>query len=546
MRIPHLNRFIFLYHSVILRLSIILILIKQVFFSFYCFLFKLSSSHDFSRDPSFSNYEIEYLNQLFFRKKLKANIEVSDQELVKLQVLGFEVSSPSKNKGAGLSQLAKQFQDKGNYFISRKVYATAQILENEELDLIDNIYFSGHPSQSLYDVKLDFLFVPTIRSGSSAIANFLNLHPEIYIPPKSMVDKAISNNNISALNNIATQSRRSKFKSALVLHNFIPGNSFLLEPKLWLPKRNLIAESIKNEKFFQIVRDPIDTAFSHIVHEELIPYLIPWGSFGNPENRTNLMCKKNFDICNPKPINLNFKVDSYPSERLTEIALTRAKLAATDFAFHFDNVEKEFLKSFSKSHILDLTDLSNPKASEALRCIFYEMKVDQSFSHEIIGTSQNSLANRFLYHYSVGSFVEKYQLPLGLYFANEGILSNDLNLIELTQFNCSTDWKAAGLPRKRLALTCHLEAWLAIPLLKRTEIIKSIDFDFIAREFIEPTIISAWQNFWAITQPISHGLRPEFEKWFVAAELPKQRERIANFVKKHPELEKKWKTAKHL
>ena len=460
----------------------------------------------------------------------------------------FDISSldiSNNPSGLELYNFSLGFQNKGCKILEDKFLLSSEITKNKPLNTaLTNPNREQPADTSTKDSSAyDFLIVPSHATGSQALFHLTLWHPDIAVPRLNEVDTAIRNEDLKSLPEITKHFVNSSEgrKHGMILHNYIPGNSILLNQDLWDVTAKRMRRIVNGDTFFQVVRDPIEMLEHLLIKRVIIENLLPLSSLVRSDNsylynRFETMDLNTIPETWTPPVN-NFTIGKGHKRS----ALSKLGDFMNSWVCPYLKIEDTYKNYFNRNFLIDNSDLFPKKIEPTLKIIYKEIGVDNSFIHPLAHFPMNTWINRFLYTLHLDFKYKEHQLPLGLYFANNAVHSAGIDNFELEWIAPCNDWLNLGFPDRKLCLTTPYPFWKKIPVSIRRELLKTGLLGRALHKVVYPMIFNLWKNWWEVISSAIEEMRNNEGLYHPGEFIKNNQEDLSAFLERHPELIGKWK-----
>jgi hypothetical protein len=434
-----------------------------------------------------------------------------------------------------------------------------------DLDRFEALKSSAAPSGR----KFDFLYAPTLRGLSTELSSLLPLHPDVFSVPKHELDHAIDGQQETGL--LAKYQEQvlngnERLRTGLVQHAFIAGQ--FAGPEVAERLANITTRKV----FLHGVRDPVRLAVSDFNHELIARYggayyfwpLYPSTPFGwhkyilangpiYDHSHTRRQRKEywrgsaqhypravvNARAAGRLPERLfmhgltSFSIGPNQTEERLADALSRARHFAVGetYARHFDSWVP--------------IDLERPAAGEesVIGRVFNAIGVDGRYDHPAFHASEGTTVHRLMVQNWIAVEVFGHLLHLGLGYANRTMFSNTFPHSEMLPFNPDDRFLDLGFGRQPLCVTVERAQWRLLPRDIRIRLVESEEI----RKFRNGVLVPAWLNSYARWKStMGKYLVRDLEPAILTRLRAEIGADLGRFLKRHPQFEKKWPSARDL
>lgn len=360
--------------------------------------------------------------------------------------------------------------------------------------------------------RFDFLFVMAGRTGSMAMQNFLAMHPDIAVVPRSSLDEAIAGRGLSLSKlheeflPVIRHCHSVGKKAVLVLRDYLP---------LWHDETVIesLSQIVHPDGLVMVVRDPqqyliswlnshLFTHFGYVFEQNSMP----WFYGGNSHI---------FDIPIPhrgRPVSA-----AYPTTRLNEIGDPKSRLGDARLGYaHYFEFYSRLSKYFPGKKIL--FDSSVLSSGEAIKRLFGEIGVDPGYSSPNFDITQNGRVNRYMHSNNVVARVfggATYAMRL---WTHEDIVHNldqsgpgpGVGFVEIASIPVTSQHRSdcpLPLPFDRIALGVH--RWCEVPLCKWRFLTNSGNLDRALEALFDQWIVNVNETERALRPHVLSELPPE-------------------------------------
>lgn len=372
-------------------------------------------------------------------------------------------------------------------------------------------------SPSEFVTPFEFLFVHTGHVGTTALHNFLALHPNLLLPHKSEIDLAITDHgerDLALKYQKLSQKCREPAKSGIVQHGYIAGRQGGPEvdgkqPGIEVVQR--LKDVVRSDRFYHLVRNPVDavrSAYNHNIINRL------GGGYGFPGN-TNF----------PKTAQLTFPEGlTWPQEweiptrgmpttwADSNQSPPQTKLPQADFSIEKEHCQAAVLSAFDRlkysavgenysKHFpewvpIDFNDLIPSGIEKCIEQLFQQLGVKEDYWHGIFATTAMSPSRRVMLNNFVILNGLDHPLFVQMDYAVQSLYSHTFPFVELATLKPNDMWQPAGLLNQPISLVANYEQWVLQSESTRKRLLQDGVLDFV----LEHVILPAWTDCYPVWQ----------------------------------------------
>ena len=473
-----------------------------------------------------------------------------------------------------LAEIAMLRVAKSDYKLGKKLLVQADIssiCEKWALEAYDSVCKKEQEISAINldkikvnDPTFDFLVVHSGQAGTTAVQNFLSLHPSLIVTQKSEIDFAIENGEEYTLarkyRNIISSSELPIW-SGIVQHGYVVGRRgspeiFGGQPGPYIVDK--LATITSTEKFYHLVRHPLEairSVYNHrIINQFAGGYSFP-GSMNYPTNGrlrygSVLSWPSSWEIpqvgspkgwINQRYTNsprekrrAEFKISKEEYNLVAQHCLDRAKYAAVGSAYG---------RRFKKWIPIDTGELLPGKTLNGLRTIFHEIGVNSNYSHPIFETLSASSARRAMLSNVINLTGLDHPLYVHLDYSGQALYSHTFPLVELATLQPNEQWEAAGFANQPISLVASYEQWVLQSPETRKRLLNEGSLDFILQKVAVPAWIQC-HTAWRLSTNlhfIDDWQQLVYRGFITSDEIKRHLSAdVASFLDIHPKFVNKW------
>ena len=413
------------------------------------------------------------------------------------------------------------------------------------------------------DAPFEFLIVHSGHAGTTALQNFLCLHPELIVAQKSEMDSAIE----SASTRDLARKYRQRIAAAsipvhagMVQHAHIVGRRGGPDVRGGQPGPAIVddlADIMRSDRFYHLVKHPLEVLQSTYNHNVINQFGGGFAFPGSMNFRTGCRLSFGDDLAWPSsweipatglpmtwsewrgsdrgPANAEFNPSQEECRSSLRNAFDRLKYAAVGDAYR---------RRFQEWIPLDTVDFMPGRAHKGLAWLYDQLGVDGSYWSPAFDTLAASPARRAM----LGNAIDLAGLGLPLYanldYTAQALYSHTYPLIELASMEPDERWKQAGFANHPVSLCVPHEQWFMQSERTRKRILSEGIPHFILDKVALPAWIDcygAWKKV-ANSQVVGNWLELADRGLCTRDEIRNQMSNdIGRFLEFHPEFFEKWR-----
>ncbi len=410
----------------------------------------------------------------------------------------------------------------------------------------------------------DFLIIHSGAAGTTAVQNFLALHPNLILAQKSEMDDVITygqEESLARTYQAKALSSSTPVRAGMVQHGYIAGRE---EPPKFTDAHSgydIVEQLAKNtcrEVFYHLVRHPLEnlrsTYNNRIINHFAGGYKFPgainyptsarlpygpsvsWPSSWSIPSRG--MPKRWVDqyVRRKKTIDLNssFSISKAEHDLVAEFCFGRTKYAA---------VGKAYRRCFENWVPIDAADFMPGNSLNGIEDIFKRIGVNSKYKHPVYDTLAASPARRAMLSNIINLTDLDHPLYVHLDYAGQALYSYAFPLVELATLEPNDHWPLAEFAKQPVSLVVNYEQWV----LQSPETRKRLLGDGLLQFILEQVAIPAWidcYKAWNIS--VSDHLVddwtqiPENQGRDVGTVKSHISDDIEGFLIQHPDFYQKW------
>lgn len=348
---------------------------------------------------------------------------------------------------------------------------------------------------------LDFLIVSSQRAGTTAVQNFLSLHPNLVVTQKSEIDTALETGRET---NLARKYAAKKtqasvdVRAGIVQHGYVAGLSAGFEVAERLSK------IVRRERFYHLVRNPLEALRAHynkkLVDEFAGSYSLP-GSRNYPTDGrlslgSSLSWPARWEIpaCG-RPLSWNERrsgggrgaagaeprlaIDDEDRELVRRQTFDEMKYWAVGDAYG---------RWFDEWEPIDAAEFVPRRSHEGMSRLFKAFGVDDGYRHPVFDTLAMNPVRRTMINSGIEILGLEHPIIVNLDYTGQALYSYTFPSIELARLEPNQLWLAAGFAAQPVSLVVSFEQWAWLPLNTRKRLLGEGICQFI----LEQVAIPAW------------------------------------------------------
>lgn len=468
-----------------------------------------------------------------------------------------------------LAEIAVLRAGKTDFFLAKKLLLQADI-ETGCAGWVSNVYDNicaredileklagteGSRTEKRIDL-FDFMIVASERAGTTAVQNFLSLHPNLLVVQKSEIDVAIETGEETKLaREYATKKAQASVdvRAGIVQHGHVAGLS--AGPDV----AERLSKIVRRERFYHLVRHPLEVLRAHY-NKKLVDAFA--GSYSLPGSR-NYPADGRLSLGSALSWPASWEIPAHGRPRSWNESRSGGghDAAGAEPRFVIDDEDRELVRRqtfdgmkywavgdaygrwFDQWEPIDAAEFVPGRSHEGMSRLFTAFGVDDSYRHPVFNTLSMSPARRTMINSGIEITGVEHPIIVNLDYTGQALYSYTFPSIELAQVKPNQLWKDAGFAAQPVSLVVSSEQWAWLPLNTRKRLLGEGICQFILEQVAIPAWIdchTAWKR--AMTEHLLADWK-EFEEKGIAS-LQDIRSHvgtdIARFLDAHPGFLRRW------
>ena len=411
-----------------------------------------------------------------------------------------------------LAESAMLRASKADFFLARKLILQADIesgCESWVSSAYENLRSAESELDAFADVDggedrhdpepFDFLIVHSGHAGTTAVQNFLALHPHLIMAQKSEMDIAIENGSEAELGRKYAARKSAAIgdvRAGMVQHAYVAG--IKAGPEV----AERLSGIVRRDKFYHLVRHPLELLRSHYNHCLVCQfaggYNLP-GSRNYPaDGRLSFGASSLWPMIWYIPARglprsweqnrlanggsgpaAHFRVDDDDRKLALRQSLDMMKYAAVGEAYG---------RWFDQWIAVDASELMPGRAARGMARLYDAVGVDDGYRHPVFETLAASPERRTMVANGIALTGLDQAFYVHLDYTGQALYSYTWPFIELARLAPNHLWPDAGFADRPVSLVVAFEQWAGQSVETRRRLLKDGVFQFV----LENVAIPAW------------------------------------------------------